>query len=64
VVKVGTGYAAHVLGPYIAGKTGTTNHYDDAWFEGFSSDVVTGVWTGFDIRKRIGYCKTSRATSS
>ncbi|MFP3159134.1 MAG: PBP1A family penicillin-binding protein [Hydrogenobaculum sp.] len=55
VVKVGTGYAAHVLGPYIAGKTGTTNHYDDAWFEGFSSDVVTGVWTGFDIRKRIGH---------
>ena len=63
VVKVGTGYAAHVLGPYIAGKTGTTNHYDDAWFEGFSSDVVTGVWTGFDIRKRIGYNMAGAAAS-
>jgi penicillin-binding protein, 1A family len=63
VVKVGTGYAAHVLGPYIAGKTGTTNHYDDAWFEGFSSDVVTGVWTGFDIRKRIGHNMAGAAAS-
>ncbi|MGC8588343.1 MAG: penicillin-binding protein 1A [Hydrogenobaculum sp.] len=63
VVKIGTGYAAHVLGPYIAGKTGTTNHYDDAWFEGFSSDVVTGVWTGFDIRKRIGYNMAGAAAS-
>ena len=63
VVKVGTGYAAHMLGPYIAGKTGTTNHYDDAWFEGFSSDVVTGVWTGFDIRESIGHNMAGAAAS-
>ena len=63
VVKVGTGYPAHVLGSYIAGKTGTTNSFDDAWFEGFSSDVVTGVWTGFDIRKRIGHNMAGAAAS-
>ncbi len=63
VVKIGTGAQASALGPYIAGKTGTTNHYDDAWFEGFSSDVVTGVWTGFDIRKRIGYNMAGAAAS-
>jgi penicillin-binding protein 1A len=37
----------------IAGKTGTTNDYHDAWFVGFSSSAVVGVWVGFDQPERI-----------
>ena len=33
---------------YVAGKTGTTNDYRDAWFVGYTSDMVTSVWVGFD----------------
>ena len=33
---------------YVAGKTGTTNDYRDAWFVGYTADVVTAVWVGFD----------------
>src|SRR5207249_11061236 len=33
---------------YVAGKTGTTSDYRDAWFVGYTPDVVTTVWTGFD----------------
>ena len=36
------------------GKTGTTNDFKDAWFVGFSSSVVVGVWVGFDQPKTIG----------
>ena len=42
------------LGRPAAGKTGTTNDYLDAWFMGFTPQVVTGVWVGFDAQKRIG----------
>jgi 1A family penicillin-binding protein len=38
----------------IAGKTGTTNDFKDAWFVGFSSNLVVGVWVGFDQPKPIG----------
>ena len=38
----------------IGGKTGTTNDFDDAWFVGFSSSVVAGVWVGFDQPSTIG----------
>lgn len=38
----------------VAGKTGTTNDFKDAWFVGFSSSVVVGVWVGFDQPKTIG----------
>ncbi len=50
----GTGKNAN-LGTYVAGKTGTTNNYVDAWFVGFSAHVVTGVWTGFDDNKTLGW---------
>ncbi len=55
VVERGTGSAARRLGVRgaIAGKTGTTNEYRDAWFVGFSSSVVAGVWVGFDKPERI-----------
>lgn len=33
---------------YVAGKTGTTNDYRDAWFVGYAADMVTAVWVGFD----------------
>ena len=55
VVNRGTGSAARaagVRGP-VGGKTGTTNDYRDAWFVGFNSSVVVGVWVGFDQPERI-----------
>jgi 1A family penicillin-binding protein len=55
VVNRGTGAAARrygVRGP-VGGKTGSTNDYRDAWFVGFSSSVVVGVWVGFDQPARI-----------
>ncbi|HEY0157488.1 MAG TPA: PBP1A family penicillin-binding protein [Thermoanaerobaculia bacterium] len=48
VVDRGTAYAAHTLASPIAGKTGTTNGYTDAWFIGFSPEYTVGVWTGYD----------------
>jgi len=55
VVERGTGAAARQFGVRgaIGGKTGTTNDYRDAWFVGFSSAVVAGVWVGFDQPERI-----------
>jgi penicillin-binding protein 1B len=55
VVDRGTGAAARRAGVrgYVAGKTGSTNDYRDAWFVGFSSKVVVGVWVGFDQPQRI-----------
>jgi penicillin-binding protein 1A len=38
----------------VGGKTGTTNDYKDAWFVGFSSSIVAGVWVGFDQPETIG----------
>jgi membrane carboxypeptidase/penicillin-binding protein len=45
--------SAGVAGP-VGGKTGTTDDYHDAWFVGFSSSVVAGVWVGFDQPQPIG----------
>jgi penicillin-binding protein 1A len=47
VVREGTGRAARINGP-AAGKTGTSQSYRDAWFIGFTSDLVVGVWVGND----------------
>ncbi|HEX3110500.1 MAG TPA: PBP1A family penicillin-binding protein, partial [Thermoanaerobaculia bacterium] len=44
----GTAYEAHTLASPIAGKTGTTNSYTDAWFTGFSPEFTVGVWVGYD----------------
>lgn len=50
----GTGGKARALGRELAGKTGTTNGYFDAWFIGYSPQISTGVWVGFDKEKTIG----------
>ena len=38
----------------IAGKTGTSSDFHDAWFNGFNADIVTTVWTGFDSERSLG----------
>lgn len=50
VINAGTAYRARQTGFMLpaAGKTGTTNDYNDAWFVGFTPHLVTGVWIGFD----------------
>jgi penicillin-binding protein 1A len=58
VVLEGTGQHARSLGRPVAGKTGTTNDQFDAWFVGFSPDVATGVWVGFDEMKFLGRGET------
>ncbi len=51
VATRGTGARSRRLGKPVAGKTGTTNDSADAWFMGFTHDVVTGVWVGHDEPK-------------
>jgi 1A family penicillin-binding protein len=55
VVNAGTGYRARQIGFTLpaAGKTGTTNDYNDAWFVGYTPHIVAGVWVGFDQPKTI-----------
>ena len=52
VVEIGTGKAANIA-QNVAGKTGTTNDYRDAWFVGYTPDVVTGVWVGNDDNSKL-----------
>jgi penicillin-binding protein 1A len=54
VVNSGTATSAKVLGRPLAGKTGTTNEYADAWFIGFSPSLTAGVWVGYDDRRSLG----------
>ena len=54
VVLRGTGVAAAKLNHPLAGKTGTTNDFTDAWFIGFSPSITCGVWLGFDEKKGLG----------
>lgn len=55
VMKRGTGMsAARGIDRPLAGKTGTSQDFNDAWFAGFSPDVVTVVWFGFDQPKTLG----------
>jgi penicillin-binding protein 1A len=58
VVLHGTGVAAARLPFPVAGKTGTTNDFTDAWFVGFSPTMTCGVWVGYDERRSLGAKET------
>ncbi len=65
VVSKGTGYAAGTgLGRAIAGKTGTSQDSNDAWFVGFTPDLVTAVWVGFDNNISLGERETGGSISA
>ena len=56
VVHRGTGTAVRrVVSHPVAGKTGTTNEYKDAWFVGFSPDLAAGFYVGFDLPQSLGH---------
>jgi penicillin-binding protein 1A len=62
VVQHGTGQRAKTLGRPVAGKTGTSSDYSDAWFVGYTPSLLTGVWVGFDDKTSLGKNETgSRA---
>ncbi len=54
VIQKGTGQAAKVIARPIAGKTGTTDDFMNAWFIGGAPNLVTGVYVGFDDRRSLG----------
>ena len=58
VVQRGTGTAVKAVGKPIAGKTGTTNDYHDAWFVGFTPDLAAGVYVGYDDPDTLGKDQT------
>ena len=58
VIQRGTGTAVKVVNKSLAGKTGTTSDYHDAWFAGFSPDLVAVVYTGFDKPRSLGKGQT------
>jgi penicillin-binding protein 1A len=63
VVKRGTATKALVLGYPVAGKTGTTNDSRDAWFVGFTPEIVVGTYIGFDTPRNMGKKETGGAVA-
>ncbi len=63
VVERGTGVRLKSLGYPLAGKTGTTNESKDAWFIGFSPNLVVGVFTGFDKPRSMGKRETGSSVA-
>lgn len=63
VVQDGTARRARSLRRSLAGKTGTSNDARDAWFVGYSPELVAGVWVGYDDRRALGR-RESGATSA
>jgi penicillin-binding protein 1A len=62
-IEHGTGWKARELGRPVAGKTGTTNDYRDAWFIGYTPDLLAGVWIGYDDHRTIGMRETGARTA-
>jgi penicillin-binding protein 1A len=58
VVQRGTGTAARALNRPVAGKTGTTNDYKDAWFVGFTPELAVGIYIGYDRPRSMGNAST------
>ncbi|HRT26640.1 MAG TPA: PBP1A family penicillin-binding protein [Syntrophales bacterium] len=54
VVQRGTGWRVRAIGKPVAGKTGTTDEYKDAWFIGYTPSFVAGVWVGYDDGRPLG----------
>lgn len=54
VVQEGTGERVKAIGRPVAGKTGTTDDYRDAWFIGYTPSLIAGVWVGFDDERSMG----------
>jgi len=64
VVKEGTGWRLKALGKPVAGKTGTTNEFHDAWFIGFTPSYTGGVWVGIDDLTSLGPGETGAQAAS
>ncbi len=58
VIEKGTGVKAKALGRPAAGKTGTTNEMNDAWFIGYVPGLAAGAWVGYDEQKQLGKGET------
>jgi penicillin-binding protein 1A len=63
VIDRGTGKKAQGI-PGSAGKTGTTDNSRDGWFIGYTSDLVAGVWVGFDKGRALGSGETGGQTAA
>ena len=63
VIQRGTGKRLRDLNLQLAGKTGTTNNNTDTWFIGFTSNLVVGVYVGYDTPKRLGKYETGSKTA-
>ncbi len=63
VIQRGTGKRLRDLNLQIAGKTGTTNNNTDTWFIGFTSNLVVGVYVGYDSPKKLGKYETGSKTA-
>ena len=63
VITRGTGKILRKLKLNLAGKTGTTNENTDAWFIGFTSNLVIGVYVGMDNPKPLGKFETGSKTA-
>ncbi|MDY6903639.1 MAG: PBP1A family penicillin-binding protein [Thermodesulfobacteriota bacterium] len=64
VVEHGTGRRVRSLNRPAAGKTGTTDNLDDAWFAGYTPDYVTVVWVGYDQERSLGKAETGASAAS
>jgi penicillin-binding protein 1A len=64
VVQHGTGWRARSLGRPVAAKTGTTDQFMDAWFIGYTPELIAGVWVGFDEERSLGENETGARAAS
>ena len=63
VIQRGTAASARGLGRWVGGKTGTTNEYRSAWFVGFTTDIVVGVFIGYDDNRSLGSGEAGASTA-